>query len=140
MTADGVDERSTIPEAGTVITHARTFTAEDVREFGKLTGDQQAIHTEPDDDGRLVVQGLLTGSLMTKIGGDLSYIARTMDYEFRRPVYTGERITCTWTVASNTEQADRYVLENEVVYVNERDEVVVEASTRGLIWKERDEG
>lgn len=124
-----------VPHEGDVFTHGRTFTADEVRAFGELTGDQQSIHTEPDDGGRLVLQGLLTGSLMTKIGGDLNYIARTMEYEFRRPVYTGETVTCEWTVESVDERADRYLLENSAVYHNEADELVIEAKTTGLIWR-----
>lgn len=127
--------KQTFPAEGDVITHERIFTAEEVCEFSKITGDQQSIHTEPDEEGRLVVHGLLTGSLMTKIGGDLSYIARTMEYEFRKPVYTGESITCEWTVESKMEQKDRYLLENDVVYRNESGDVVVDAKTTGLIWK-----
>jgi acyl dehydratase len=124
-----------VPDEGDVFTHERTFTAEDVAEFGEITGDQQSIHTDPDEDGRLVVQGLLTGSLMTKIGGDLSYIARTMEYDFRLPVHTGETITCRWTVESVQERRDRYLLDNDVVYRDEEGSVVVDASTSGLIWK-----
>lgn len=127
--------KQTFPAEGDVITHERTVTAEEVCEFSKITGDQQSIHTEPDEEGRLVVHGLLTGLLMTKIGGDLSYIARTMEYEFRKPVYTGESITCEWTVESKMEQKDRYLLENDVVYRNESGDVVVDAKTTGLIWK-----
>ncbi|MFO7927990.1 MaoC/PaaZ C-terminal domain-containing protein [Natronomonas sp.] len=135
MTTDGPDEHADVPAEGDVITHERTFTIEDVREFGEITGDRQSIHTDPDEDGRLIAQGLLTGSLMTKIGGDLSYIAQTMTYEFRRPVFTGETITCEWTVESVAERDDRYLLENDVVYRNEADKIVVDASTSGLIWK-----
>lgn len=126
---------SEVPEAGDVITHERTFTAEDVTEFGEITGDQQSIHTDPDEEGRLIVQGLLTGSLMTKIGGDLSYIARTMEYEFLKPVYTGVAITCEWTVESKTEREDRYLLDNRVIYRDGDGTVVLEAYTSGLIWK-----
>ena len=128
-------EREGVPDEGDVITYERTFSIEEVRRFGEITRDQQPIHTELDEDGRLIVQGLLTGSLMTKIGGDLNYMARTMEYEFRRPVYTGETITCELTVESMTEQADRYLLENDVVYRNEEGDVVVDAATTGLIWK-----
>lgn len=124
-----------VPHEGDVFTHRRTFTNQEVRAFGELTGDLQPIHTEPDDDGRLVLQGLLTGSLMTKIGGDLNYIARTMEYEFRRPVYTDETVTCEWTVESVDEQADRYLLENSAVYHNDAGERVIDARTTGLIWK-----
>ena len=124
-----------VPETGDLITHERTFTAEDVSEFGEITGDQQSIHTDPDEEGRLIVQGLLTGSLMTKIGGDLSYIARTMEYEFLKPVYTGVAITCEWTVESKTEREDRYLLDNRVIYRDGDGTVVLEAYTSGLIWK-----
>ncbi|MCL7418025.1 MAG: dehydratase, partial [Halalkalicoccus sp.] len=96
------------PEEGETHTHERTFTHEDVRRFGEISGDQQSIHTDPDEEGRLVVQGLLTATIPTKIGGDQEFIARTMEYDFRRPVYTGERITCEWTTETVEERADRY--------------------------------
>ena len=77
---------ATEPEEGDVHTVERTFTHEDVERFGEVSGDRQAIHTEPDDEGRLMVQGLLTATLPTAIGGDLGVLARTMEYEFREPV------------------------------------------------------
>jgi acyl dehydratase len=127
---------SSPPEEDEVYTFERTFTKEDVRQFGEVSGDQQAIHTEPDDEGRLVVQGLLTATLPTKIGGDLSYIARTMEFEFRKPVYTGNTITCEWTNESVEERADRYTVTSLVVCTNDDGETVMEASIDGLIWKE----
>lgn len=127
---------SSPPEEDEVYTFERTFTKEDVRQFGEVSGDQQAIHTEPDDEGRLVVQGLLTATLPTKIGGDLSYIARTMEFEFRKPVYTGNTITCEWTNESVEERADRYTVTSLVVCTNDDGEAVMEASIDGLIWKE----
>lgn len=73
------DSMSTaVPEKGSEYTYERTFTVKEVHEFGELSGDQQAIHTEPNEDGELVVQGLLITSLLTKIGGDLNYLARRM--------------------------------------------------------------
>ena len=135
MPDSGPSDQSTVPEAGDVITHERAFTPDEVREFGSMTGDTQAIHTDPDDDGRLIVQGLLSGSIVTKIGGDLGYIARTIEYEFLKPVYTGESITCELTVSRVMDRDDRYNLENDVVFRNEDEEVVIEAHSTGLIWK-----
>lgn len=135
MPDSGPSNQSTVPEEGDVITHERAFTPEEVREFGSMTGDTQAIHTDPDDDGRLIVQGLLSGSIMTSIGSELEYTARTIAYEFFKPVYTGESITCELTVTAVTEQDDRYQLENDVVFRNETDDVVIEAHSSGLIWK-----
>ncbi|AGN00745.1 MaoC domain-containing protein dehydratase [Salinarchaeum sp. Harcht-Bsk1] len=125
-----------VPVVGDGLTHERSFTTEEVLEYGRLTGDDQPIHTEPDEDGRLVVQGLLTGSLATKIGGDLNYVARTMEFEFRKPVYTGERITCECTVESRSEQEDRYLLEIDVEYRNDGGDVVAAGATSGVIWKQ----
>lgn len=123
------------PREGDTYTYERTFTAEDVRCFADLSGDQQAIHTEPDEHGRLVVQGLLTATLPTKIGGDLAVLARSLNYEFYEPVYTGERIVCTWTTDAVEERNDRFELSATAICRDDRDDVVMRASVDGLIWK-----
>ena len=91
-------------EVGDVVTAERTFTHEDVRTFTELSGDRGDHHLEPDEEGRLLVHGLLTATLATEIGGRFTVLARTMEYEFRRPVYTGQRIRC---VAEFTTVAER---------------------------------
>jgi len=48
------------PVAGETYTHERTFTVADVRQFAGVTGDTQDRHTEHDEDGRVLVHGLLT--------------------------------------------------------------------------------
>jgi len=124
------------PAVGDTFTVERTFTTQDVRRFADVTNDTQPIHTEPDGAGRLVVHGLLTGSLLTDIGGDLQVLARRMAFEFRRPVRTGERITCTWTVESVEERTDRYALDNDAVFRDEEGETVATARVEGVVWKE----
>ena len=123
------------PEEGNVHTFERTFTHEDVEQFGEVSGDQQTIHTEPDEQGRLMVQGLLTATLPTKIGGDLGVLARSMEFEFVEPVYTGERITCEVTTEAVEERDERYDIASSVVCRRE-DGVVMRAGFEGLIWKE----
>ncbi|MEM4780746.1 MAG: MaoC/PaaZ C-terminal domain-containing protein [Halalkalicoccus sp.] len=124
------------PAEGDTRTHERTFTPEDVRRFGELSGDTQPIHTDPDEDGRLIVQGLLTATIPTKIGGDLEFLARTMEYDFRRPVYTGETITCEWETEAVEEREDRYEASGTAVCRNEDDVVVMTGYFEGLVWKE----
>lgn len=124
------------PEEGAVHTYERTFSKEDVRRFGEISGDQQSIHTEPDDEGRLIVQGLLTATLPTKIGGDLSYIARSMEFDFLEPVYTGTAITCEWTNETVEEREDRYTLTSSIACYDEDGDAVMEARIDGLVWKE----
>ncbi|WAA12895.1 hypothetical protein [Fervidibacillus halotolerans] len=50
-------------EEGMKFSWSRTFTKEDVLQFGELTGDQGDHHIHPDEKGRLMVQGLLTASI-----------------------------------------------------------------------------
>lgn len=71
---------------------------------------------------------------MTKVGGDLSCIARTTEYEAPKPVYTGETIVCEWRVTSTDESNDRCLVENDVAHRNERDGMSCDASTSGPIW------
>lgn len=124
------------PSAGDTHTYERTFTTEDVAQFGEISGDTQAIHTDPDSDGRLVVQGLLTATLPTKIGGDLEVLATRMEYEFHSPVYTDERITCTWKNESVTERDDRYELSVAFSCTNETGDEVLSGETDGIVWKQ----
>ena len=83
-----------VPQEGETVAYERTFTVEEGEQFAALSGDNQPRHTEPDEDGRLMVQGLLTATMPTKPGSDPEVLAREMTFEFRQPVYTGERITC----------------------------------------------
>ncbi|MBV0902405.1 MaoC/PaaZ C-terminal domain-containing protein [Haloarcula salina] len=87
-------------EAGDTFTETRTFTPADVDRFAAVTGDDQARHTEPDEGGRRMVQGLLTASLLTSIGGDLEVLASQMEFRFRRPVYTGETVVCEMEITA----------------------------------------
>ncbi|MDM5210792.1 enoyl-CoA hydratase [Peribacillus sp. NJ4] len=81
-------------KTGDILTFERTFTAEDVEVFTKVSVDEGSHHVTPDEQGRLVIQGLLTATLPTKIGGDNNVLARTMTFEFLRPVFTGNTIIC----------------------------------------------
>ena len=124
------------PREGETHEFERTFTTGDVRRFAELSGDEQARHTDPDDDGRLLVHGLLTATMPTKVGGDLEVLAREMTFEFRRPVHTGEPITCRSTVTAVSERPDRYDLDIHAVCENGADEVVLTAEVDGLVRKD----
>ena len=80
--------------AGDIISFERTFTKQDIELFTKVSGDYGNHHLTPDEEGRLVVQGLLTATLPTKVGGDNNVLARTMNFEFLRPVYSTDTIRC----------------------------------------------
>lgn len=113
----------------------RLITADDVRRFGEVSGDQGRHHVEPDAQGRVLAQGLLTASLPTKLGGDLHYIARTMTFDFLRPVYSGDRLKCWAVVETVVEQSTRYKLTFRFEVENQDGAVVLKGRTAGQILK-----
>jgi acyl dehydratase len=123
------------PTEGEVHRFERTFTVEEVRRFAEVSEDRQPRHTEKDEDGRLMVHGLLTATLPTKIGGDLEVLAKTMEFEFVQPVYTGETVTCVWTNESVEESDDRYDLTVGVVCENDDGDTVLTAEIEGVVLK-----
>lgn len=124
-----------VPTEGDVRTYVRTFTESDVRQFADLSNDRGAHHEEPDAEGRLVVHGLLTATLPTKIGGDLDVLARSMTFEFHRPVYTGQEIRCDVTIDRVEESPGRIDVGAALQCRNETDEVVLSGEFDGVIFQ-----
>lgn len=123
-----------IPDPGTVLSHERTFTVDDVRAFAEVSGDRGEHHEQPDEEGRLLVHGLLTATLPTKIGGDLDVLAREMTYEFVRPVYTGQPIACEVTIEDVTRREDRAALDADIVcFRRDTEEVVLTGGFEGVV-------
>ncbi|AIG27926.1 MULTISPECIES: MaoC/PaaZ C-terminal domain-containing protein [Brevibacillus] len=121
---------------GDILTWTRTFTEEETLHFAEITGDKGRHHMERDEQGRLMVHGLLTASIGTKIGGDLHYIAREFNNEFLRPVFTGDTITCEVTIKEITpmEGFDKVAL--SFVYYNQAGKEVLIGTSHGIIRKE----
>ena len=120
-------------QVGDVSSWERTFTEEDVRLFGQLSGDLGIHHVKPDEQGRLLVQGLLTATLPTKIGGDLNLIAREMVFEFVRPVFTGDTIRCEVTI-THLEKAEGHTkMATSVICRNQKGKEVLIGRTDGII-------
>jgi 3-hydroxybutyryl-CoA dehydratase len=128
-----ITEEEIFMNAGDVLTYERTFTVEEVLEFGRITGDQGRHHVIPDEKGRLMVQGLLTASIGTKIGGDLNYIAREMKSEFLRPVFTGDTILCKAALTSVEQKEGFKQIMIQSTYTNQDGKEVLLASSHGII-------
>lgn len=120
-------------KVGDIITFARTFTVEDVELFSKVSGDEGIHHITPDEQGRLVVQGLLTATLPTKIGGDHNVLARTMNFEFIRPVFTGDTIICEVTIERFEKQDNRTQIIASFLCTNQNNKEVLRGSFEGVI-------
>ena len=120
-------------EPGTRRTYERTFTREDVERFADLSNDEGYHHLVADSDGTVLVHGLLTATLPTKLGGDIDYLARSMTFEFPRPVYTGQAVTCEMTVESLEDRGDRYDLSASFECATDDGTVVMRGESDGVV-------
>jgi 3-hydroxybutyryl-CoA dehydratase len=120
-------------KVGDIITFERTFTAKDVEGFTKVSGDEGSHHVTPDEQGRLVIQGLLTATLPTKIGGDHNVLARTMNFEFLRPVFTGDTIVCEVIIEQFENQDNRTYITASFLCKNQNKKDVLRGNFSGVI-------
>jgi acyl dehydratase len=120
-------------QIGDVVSWKRTFTEEEIRAFARFSGDEGAHHLVPDEHGRLMAHGLLTATLPTKIGGDMNFIARQMTFEFHRPVFAGDTITCEVTLTELVPD-DRYTrVTAQFVCRNQNGKEVMTGQTHGVV-------
>lgn len=118
---------------GDIVSWERKFTEEDIQLFNSISGDQGVHHVVPDEQGRLMVHGLLTATLPTKIGGDLNFVAREMKFQFHRPVFTGDTIRCECTIVE-LEPAEQYTnVRTEFVCRNQHGKEVMTGWALGVI-------
>src|SRR5690625_176276 len=102
--------------------------------FTKISRDEGDHHINPDEQGRLVVQGLLTATLPTKIGGDHNVLARTMTFEFFRPVFTGDAIVCEVTIDTvETQPNHRTSIDASFQCTNQHEKQVLTGTFSGVI-------
>lgn len=125
---------------GDVLTTSRTFTEADVDAFAALSGDYGDHHLTRDAQGRRMVHGLLTASLPTRLGGTIHYVARTMTFEYLRPVWSGDTITATLTMTAVEEQPDRQVIHMEVACTNQLGKTVLRGTSDGVVLKKTTSG
>lgn len=118
---------------GDVITRQRTFTNQENFLFGELTKNTGLVHQVPDELGRLMVQGLLTASLLTEIGGEINLLAREMNFRFLRPVYTGDTITCALRVDKLQEMGEAKKIWVSWELINQNNEPVLTGDGKGIL-------
>ena len=121
-------------KVGDIISFERTFTQKDVERFTEVSGDEGVHHLTPDEQGRLVVQGLLTATLPTKVGGDHNVLARTMTFEFLRPVFTDDTIICSVKIEQYEKQENnRSAITASFRCKNQKDKEVLLGEFAGII-------
>jgi acyl dehydratase len=96
--ADGVS-------SGDRFIFSRTFRPEEVAAFGELTRDYNPVHydeafAELKGFEGPICHGLLAGSMICEIGGQLGWLATGMKFAFKKPVRPGDIVTCELTLES----------------------------------------
>lgn len=122
-------------QVGDHFTIVRCFSNNDIHQFARISRDYNPVHC----DARYaklrrfkstIAHGLLTASLVTEIGGQIGWLATGMSFEFKRPVYAGEEITCHWLI---TDVDERGHAKAEVRILNAEGITVMEATTTGVL-------
>ncbi len=121
-------------------TITRTFTREEVLAFGEISRDYNPVHYDvrfarSKGFKDVVCHGLLTASMISQVGGQLGWLAASMQFDFKKPVYMGDTITTTLTVG---EISDKGFAQASAVYCNQDDEVVITAQLTGILPTESD--
>jgi acyl dehydratase len=119
---------------------SRCFSDEEIESFGQLSRDFNPVHYDQvyidlKGFGAPIAHGLLTASLITEIGGQIGWLASSMSFRFKRPVYANELLQCEWVI---TEIDDRGRARAEVNIKNPKDQTVLEAETTGIVPNERE--
>ena len=122
-------------EEGQAFSFRRTFTDGDVSLFCGVTGDYNPYHidetfAQENWFGRRIIPGLLTGSMITHIGGMLGMLATEMHFQYLKPVYSGDTVTCVVTVVKKDVEKRTFVM--RAAFTNQDDVEVLSAQFSGF--------
>lgn len=126
--------------SGDTFTISRTFTEEDMITFSGITRDYNPVHFDyrfakaKKFKGR-ISHGLLTAGMITEIGGQIGWLATQMNFEFKKPVYFDDTITCCFTI---TEVDEHGWARAEATLQNQEGLVVIKAWITGRLPGSRD--
>ena len=121
--------------AGDVFSVSRTFTAQDVARFADISRDYNPVHFDARfarsrNMSTVICHGLLVAGMLTEIGGQIGWLASGMNFQFKKPVFVGDTITCTFTIE---EVDERRRARGKGVYTNQHNEMVLEATLAGIL-------
>lgn len=122
-------------KAGDCFTAKRTFAAEEVSVFADMSRDYNPIHfddrfVQTKNFKGKICHGLLVGSLLTEIGGQIGWLASGMSFKFKKPVYVDDTVACTCTLVRMDVDGKAMA---HAEFVNQEGELVMTAELYGNI-------
>jgi 3-hydroxybutyryl-CoA dehydratase len=115
---------------------SRTVSEDDLQATMRLTGDHGGYHTDPDfaraaGFRTVILPGLLQAGMITRLGGEMNFLARETVFRYLKPVYVGDVLTCTVTVTAV--QPERHRMEVHGDVVNQHGEQVLTMDGYGYL-------
>ncbi|MFO7964641.1 MAG: MaoC family dehydratase [Desulfobacterales bacterium] len=122
-------------KAGDCFSTKRMFTASEVAQFAEMSKDYNPIHFDDrfvDTKGLSgrICHGLLVGSLITEIGGQIGWLASGINFKFKKPVFINDTVTCTLTIVHMDENGKAVAAAE---FVNQEGICVMTAELFGFI-------
>ena len=122
-------------KAGDSFVISRTFTERDMTRFADISRDYNPIHFDKRFSlakkfNGCICHGLLVGSMITEIGGQIGWLATEMHFKFKKPVYFGDTVTCTITINDIDEKG---YARAEAVFVNQQNVIVLTCFIAGVL-------
>lgn len=111
-------------QEGSTLTWSRRYDEAELREYDAL------VERQPDAAGML--PDLLVIAPLTKLGGDLNYLSRTMEWRHHRPVRSDETLTAELQVTRLDRQGD-VVKIAFTARIRAGGEVVLSGTSRGVV-------
>ena len=114
---------------------SRALTHDDLVRFADISRDYNPVHF----DHRFakarkftgpVCHGLLAASLVTELGGQIGWLASRMSFRFKRPVYVGDTVTCTFEITAIDENGRAQAT---ATLMNQDGITVIEAEIGGVV-------
>jgi 3-hydroxybutyryl-CoA dehydratase len=95
---------------GDTLKTSRTFTDDDLIRFAHISRDYNPVHfdirfAKAKNFTAPICHGLLVASLVTELGGQIGWLASSMNFRYKAPVYVGETVTCILVITAIDQNA-----------------------------------
>jgi hypothetical protein len=111
-------------QVGSTLTWSRRYGEAELREYDAL------VERQPDGTGLL--PDLLVIAPLTKLGGDLNYLSRSMEWRHHRPVRCDETLTAELHVTRLDRQGDAVKIGFSAT-IRAGGDVVISGTSRGVV-------